>query len=77
VMSSVCTECDSTFTSDQSSGDVCFRCKVRGLSWHFKGGGGYGRDAFRESTNREVAAKIVADAKANGHEVQPVGKRWV
>jgi hypothetical protein len=69
--------CGRSFTEAQSSGDVCFKCKLSSVGFTYKGGGGFGRAAFHEGTNREAEAEIVREAAKNGVEVQPVGKRWV
>jgi hypothetical protein len=56
---------------------VFFKCKLSSVGFTYKGGGGFGRAAFHEGTNREAEAEIVREAAKNGVEVQPVGKRWV
>jgi hypothetical protein len=33
--------------------EECFRCRVLGVSFTFRGGGGYTREAFSERTNTE------------------------
>ncbi len=31
----------------------CFRCRIQGVGFSFRGGGGYGRENFHERTNAE------------------------
>lgn len=31
----------------------CFRCRIEGVGFSFRGGGGYGRKQFHEMTNTE------------------------
>jgi hypothetical protein len=69
--------CSTQFTPEQSSGDHCFRCKVKSIGFSFVGGGGYGRQAFHDRTTREVEREIVDGAKAQGREIEKVGTRWV
>lgn len=33
--------------------EECFRCRVSSVGFAFRGGGGYTRDSFRNSTNTE------------------------
>jgi hypothetical protein len=75
-MTKVC-DCGRVFTDDESSGDTCFPCKLKGVGFTFAGGGGYGREAFHERTNSEVAREIIEGAKKDGREIEYVGRRWV
>lgn len=66
--------CGRTFTQEQSSGDVCFPCKLRGVSFNWVGGGSYGRKAFHETTNAEVIRQTERNAARVGANMtrQPV-----
>jgi len=33
--------------------EECFRCRILGVGFTFRGGGGYGREAFSRGTNTE------------------------
>ena len=51
-----CAQCGGTSSPIRVDG-CCFRCHVRSIGFNFVGGGGYGREAFRERTNREFMAE--------------------
>lgn len=64
-------ECSKHGTDPQEG---CFRCKTLGLSFAFPYGG---REAFRGPTLGERQRKMMAEAKAQGQGLEPVGSRWV
>ena len=57
-------------TTDRPSGE-CFGCHIKGVSWGFVGGGGYGRQAFHDATNGEVIREQVREAAAQGRTIEP------
>lgn len=71
--SSVC-ECGRRFTQRESLGVWCYPCKLSGLSFAWRGGGGHTKEDFHNTTNKEVADGIVREAKQNGYDVAPVPK---
>lgn len=53
--------------------DECFLCRVSGVAFTFRGGGGYGREAFHNMTNAEKKAEILGD-KIVGRDVVPASE---
>ena len=68
-------ECGRQFTDEDSSGDLCFPCKLKGVKFSFVGGGSYGRQAFKGETNSEIARRTVAEGKAKGFDLEPIPQR--
>jgi hypothetical protein len=68
-------DCGKSFTQEESSGSVCYRCKLDGLSVTFVGGGGYGREAFHSQTVLEGQTRMMAEAKSKGIDAEPVPQR--
>ena len=52
-----CPECGKRPVADNH--DTCFPCHVRGVSFTFAGGGGYGQKTFHERTNQEFINEFV------------------
>lgn len=73
--------CGRTFTEVQSSGSVCFPCKLNTVGFNWRGPAGYGRKAFADTTMREVIADGDRNIVANGGDPKKdfefVGNRWV
>lgn len=46
-----CVTCETK--TAEPDGEECFRCRIRGVGFTFRGGGGYTRESFRERTNTE------------------------
>lgn len=52
-----------------------FREKLRSLSFHWRGGGGYTKQDFHDRTNAEFVREFVD--RTDGRKIEPVGERWV
>lgn len=68
--------CGRTFTETESSGDTCFRCKVRSVGFTWRGV----RDTRSSFSTETIPGRIreeKAAAERNGVEIEPVGTRWV
>jgi hypothetical protein len=48
----------------------CYRCRVASVGFSFRGGGGYTRDSFHNSTIAEKRAEILGD-RVLGVDVEP------
>lgn len=73
-------ECGETFTQAQSSGDVCFKCKISGIRFAFRGATGHGRKHFHDTTMREAVEQSNRDIVAGGGNPKDYafsGNRWV
>lgn len=57
----ICTSC--CMKEAEPGSDECFRCRVQSVGFHFRGGGGYTREAFHEHTIAERQAQILGDMK--------------
>ena len=68
-------DCGNKFTEEQSSGTVCYPCKLGSFTVNWVGGGGYGREAFHGSTVREIQADTMAEASRKGIDAEPVPMR--
>lgn len=68
-------ECGKEFAPEQSSGDICFRCKLDGVGFSFLGGEGHGRKAFHGKTIGEVQRETLARGKAIGADLEPLPAR--
>jgi hypothetical protein len=53
--------------------DVCFHCRVSGVSFAFVGGGGKTRQMFHDYTVKERRAEILGD-KVVGRDVLPTSE---
>ena len=72
--------CGNQFTESQSSGDSCFKCKLRSVGFGFRGPTRATRDDFHNNTIRSVIEKSDRDITAAGgnpKDYEPVGQRWV
>lgn len=67
--------CGATFTSAQSSGKFCFKCKLNGVRFNWVGGGSYGRQAFHDNTVGEVVAQTHRIAALSGVTASKVSTR--
>lgn len=61
----------------QRRGPICFRDHLKGIRFGFRGGGSFGKSAFHDNTNAEVANEIVTEGRRMGYDPQPRGARWV
>lgn len=68
-------ECGRTFTQEQSSGTLCFKCKLDGVRFSFVGGGSYGRRMFHDKTVAEVQREHVEGAKRAGIQLEKLPER--
>jgi hypothetical protein len=55
-----------------SSDCECFRCKALSIGFSFRGGGGYTRQSFHETTNREVVDEMKRVSAEEGREIEKV-----
>lgn len=58
--------CGREFTPAQSTGDVCFRCKLDGINFGFRGVSGPGRQKFHDETIRSYIERSDANIRAQG-----------
>lgn len=73
-------ECGKEFTEEQSSGDLCFKCKVDGVRFSFRGVAGWGREQFNKHTVRSYVADADRAIEASGGstaDYEFTGNRWV
>lgn len=71
--------CGAKFTEEQSSGDICFRCKVSTIGFTWRGPTRASRQNFHDHTIKSVIEDSVRAEKAAGtsSDMQPIGQRWV
>ena len=66
-------DCGREFTEAQSSGDTCFKCKLKTVGFTWRGV----RDT-RESFSNETMPQVIRDTKRqaaeNGIEIEPAGR---
>ena len=65
----LCKECHVRVAEDNGSG-ICFLCRVGSVGFSFRGGGGYTRQSFHDSTISEKRAEILGD-RVLGVDVEP------
>lgn len=68
-------DCGKQFTEEQSSGRICYRCKLDGLSFNFVGGGSYTRGMFNKQTVKEGQDRMIAEARSKGNDIELVPQR--
>lgn len=75
----LCKECGTAFTQEQSTGDVCFRCKVHSVGFGWRGPTRATKQNFHDQTIREAITESMANERAAGNEknMDFVGTRWV
>ena len=69
--------CGKEFTEAESRGPTCYGCKLTGLSFAWKGGGGRTQKDFHTGTNAEICRQTEANAKRNGYDMTPVPRRAI
>lgn len=71
--------CGREFTEEQSSGDVCFRCKVDTIGFTWRGPTRASKQNFHDYTIREAIAEGDANIRANGGDPKEFesATRWV
>jgi hypothetical protein len=67
-MRSVCKTCGRKVVEPDR--EECFRCRVLTVGFSFRGGGGYTRQSFHDSTISEKRAEILGD-RVLGVDVEP------
>ena len=74
-----CKSCGAEFTDEQSSGAVCFRCKLQNVGFTWRGPTRASKQNFHDLTIREaVQQSFDAEKRAGTHETSDfIGKRWV
>lgn len=77
--SKTCKGCGTSFTEEQSSGEVCFPCKIKSVGFTWRGPTRATRENFSNQTIREAVNESLHNEKRAGtsHEMDFVGKRWV
>jgi hypothetical protein len=75
-----CHSCGTSFTEAQSSGRVCFKCKVATVGFTWRGPSRASKQNFHDYTIRDVINESDRNLAANGSnpkDYEPVGARWV
>ena len=65
----LCKQCLVRVAEDNGSG-ICFLCRVSSVGFSFRGGGGYTRQSFHDSTIAEKRAELLGD-RVLGVDVEP------
>lgn len=59
----LCPECEKRSVSGHLK--TCYPCHIGSIGFSFVGGGGYGRQAFKERTTNEFLTQFAGDPKNN------------
>lgn len=73
-------QCGRTFSDADSHGDTCFKCKIQGIRFTFRGATGSTRKSFHDTTIKEAIAESDRNIKAAGgkpEDYQYTANQWV